>query len=181
MAELLKKEREIVLPGEELVRSMEFLPGRNCFRDGDAIIAKKLGLLGVDHRVISVVPLNSPYLPRTGDMVIGEVIEVQHNGWVVWIDAPHDAFLPLSGVREYIDTRRTSLTKYYDIDDVIYAKVSSVEGRSIYLSMQDIKANLQGADMVFICAGMGGGPGREDRADQPRQGPPPDREGGVND
>jgi len=139
MAELLKKEREIVVPGEELVKSMEFLPGRNCFREGEAIVAKKLGLVSVDHRVVSIVPLNSPYIPQEGDMVIGEVTNIQDNGWVIRIDAPHEAFLPLAGVREYIDTRRTSLSKFYDRGDVIYAKVSRLQGKSIYLSMQDIK------------------------------------------
>jgi exosome complex RNA-binding protein Rrp4 len=44
MTELLKKEREFVIPGDEIVKSMEFLPGRNCFRDGDSIYSKKLGL-----------------------------------------------------------------------------------------------------------------------------------------
>jgi len=151
MAELIKKEREVVVPGEEIVKSMEFLPGRNCFREGEFIVAKKLGLVGLDHRVVSVVPLNSPYIPREGDMVIGEIIDIQHNGWIVWADAPHDAFLPLAGVREYIDTRRTSLSKFYSIGDLIYAKVSAVQGKSIYLSMQDIKAKkFRGGRVVNI-------------------------------
>lgn len=140
MSELLKKEREIVVPGEEIVKSMEFLPGRNCFRSGESIYAKKVGLLGVDHRVVSVIPLNSPYIPRSGDMVIGRITEVQNNGWVVSVDAPHDAFLSLAGVKEYIDTRKNPLSKYYNKDDLIYAKVSAVQGKSIYLTMQDVKA-----------------------------------------
>lgn len=151
MAELLKKERELVIPGEELVQSMEFLPGRNCFRDGESIIAKKLGMVYVDHRVVSVVPLNSPYLPREGDMVIGEVVNIQGNGWVVWVDAPHDAFLPLAGVKEYIDTRKTPLAKHYALGDTIYAKVSATQGNSIYLSMQDIKARkLRGGRLITV-------------------------------
>ena len=106
MSEMLKKERDIVVPGDVIVKSMDYLPGRNCFREEDAIIAKRLGLVGLDHHVVSVVPLNLPYIPRVGDMVIGEVTGVQDNGWVLWIDAPHEAFLPLSGVREYIDAIR---------------------------------------------------------------------------
>lgn len=139
MAELLKKDRELIVPGEEIVRSMEFLPGRNCFREGEAILAKKLGIVSIDHHVISVVALNSPYVPKEGDMVIGEVIDIQNNGWVVAVDAPHEAFLPLAGVRQYIDTRKSSLSKFYDIGDLIYARVGGTQGTSIYLSMQDIK------------------------------------------
>ncbi|MBL7160340.1 MAG: KH domain-containing protein [Candidatus Aenigmarchaeota archaeon] len=151
MSELLKNEREIVVPGEEIVKSMEFVPGRNCFREGETIMAKKVGLVSVDHRVISVVPLNSPYIPREGDMVIGEVVSIQNNGWVVLIDAPHDAFLPLAGVREYIDPRKVPLSKFYSVGDIIYAKVSATQGRSIYLSMQDIKAKkFRGGRIVKI-------------------------------
>ena len=140
MEDMLKKEKEIVVPGEELAKSMELLPGRNTFREGDFIIAKKLGLVSTSHRVISVVPLNSAYIPHQGDMVIGEVTDIQHNGWVVNVNAPHDAFLPLAGVREYVDPTKTSLSKYYDIGDLLYAKVNGVQGNSIYLSMQDIKS-----------------------------------------
>jgi len=151
MSELLKQEREIVVPGEEIVRSMEFLPGRNVFREGESILAKKIGLVSLDHRVVSVIPLASPYIPREGDMVIGRVIDIQNNGWVVDIEAPHDAFLPLAGVREYIDTRRVSLTKFYNIDDYIYAKVSALQGKSVYLSMQDIKAKkFRGGRLVKV-------------------------------
>ncbi len=151
MNELLVKEREIVVPGEELARSMEILPGRNCFRLGDSILSKKVGIVNLDHRVVSVVPLNSPYIPKVGDMVIGEIVDIQGNGWVVDIGAPHDAFLSLAGVKEYIDTRRTSLSKYYDMGDTVYAKVNALQGNSIYLSMQDIKAKkFRGGRMLRI-------------------------------
>lgn len=151
MSEPLVKEKELVVPGEILVKSMEFLPGRNCFREEDSIIAKRTGLVNIDHRVISIIPINSPYFPREGDMVIGEVLSIQNNGWVVLIDAPHDAFLPLSGVREYIDTRKTRLSRFYDVGDVIYAKISALQGNSIYLSMQDIKAKkFRGGRLVKI-------------------------------
>jgi len=140
MTELKIKEREIIVPGEEIVKSMEFLPGRNCFREGEHIISKKLGLVSLNSRVVSVIPLSGAYIPRSGDMVIGNIVNIQGNGWVVDVKAPFDAFLPLSGVREYIDTRKTSLTKFYDMDDTIYAKVASTEGSSTYLSMQDVKA-----------------------------------------
>lgn len=151
MADLEKKDRDLVVPGEEIVKSMEYLPGRYCFREGESIIAKKVGLVSIDHHVVSVVPLNAPYIPKEGDMVIGEVIDLQHNGWVVWADAPHDAFLPLSGVREYIDTRRTQLSRYYDIGDTLYAKVQGTQGRSIYLSMQDPKCKkLRGGRLIRI-------------------------------
>ena len=138
MTEFKKKEREFVVPGDEIISSMDYLPGRNTFREGNSIYAKRLGIVNLDGRVISVIPLTGVYFPRVGDMVIGEVVDVQSNGWVVSINSAHDAYLPLSGVREFIDTSKTDLSRVYGMGEVIYAKIGSVvSGNSIHLSMQD--------------------------------------------
>jgi len=138
MTEFKKKEREFVVPGDEIISSIDFLPGRNCFRDGNSICAKRLGIVNLDGRVISVIPLTGVYFPRVGDMVIGEVMDIQSNGWVVGINSAHDAYLPLSGVREFIDTSKTDLSRVYGMGEVIYARIGSVvSGNSIHLSMQD--------------------------------------------
>jgi exosome complex component RRP4 len=136
---LLKKDREFVIPGDEIIKSIDYLPGKNCFRDGDSIVAKRVGIVSVIGRVISVIPLSGVYVPRIGDMVIGEVVEIQsNNGWLVNVRAPINAYLPISGVREYIDTTRTELSRVYAIGDVIYAKVSNIAGSTtLHLSMQD--------------------------------------------
>ncbi|MFQ5648266.1 MAG: KH domain-containing protein, partial [Candidatus Aenigmatarchaeota archaeon] len=90
-------------------------------------------------------------IPRVGDMVIAQVVDIQSNGWVLEIGAPHDAFMPLSGVREYIDTTKTALSSVYAMDDVLYAKVNSAQGDSIHLSMQDPRARkLRGGRIVKI-------------------------------
>lgn len=138
MDKLLKKARDFVTPGEKLVDSIEFLPGRNCYRDGDSLYAKKVGLVGVEGRVISVIPLNGIYMPNRGDMIIGEVGDVQGNGWVINIKCPYQAFLPLSGVRGYIDANKTDISKIYDVGDIIYGKVNMVSAsKSVHISMFD--------------------------------------------
>lgn len=134
---LLKNEREFVVPGDEIVKSMEYVPGKNCFRDGEFLLSKKLGLVSINNRVISVIPLSGVYIPRTGDMVIGKIEDIQSNGWVIDITAPYQAFLPLSGVKEFIDTNRTSLSSVYGVGDYIYAKIANANGDHVYLSMQD--------------------------------------------
>lgn len=140
MAELLKNDRELVIPGDEIIRSMDFLPGKNAFRDGDSICAKKLGLVSVNRRVISVIPLSGVYIPKAGDMVMGEVIDIQNNGWVIDIKSVNEGFLPLSGVREFIDTSKTDMSKVYGLGDVVYAKISAASSNSIYLTMQDTRS-----------------------------------------
>jgi len=149
---LLKKERDFVIPGEKLVDSMEFLPGRNCFREGNAIYAKKIGLLTLEGRVISVIPLNGVYMPVRGDMVIGEVTDIQGNGWVINIKAPYDAYLPLSGVSGFIDTNKTDISKIYDVGEILYGKINMVSSaKSIHLSMFDrICRKFTGGRIIYV-------------------------------
>ncbi len=138
MSDLLKKDRDFVVPGEKLVESMEYLPGRNCFRDGDIVFAKKMGLLHISGRVLSVIPLNGIYMPVRDDMIIGEVTDVQSNGWVVDVGAPYQAYLPLSGIRGYLDSAKTDLSKVYGVGDMIYGKIKMVSStQSVHISMFD--------------------------------------------
>lgn len=140
MVDLIKKDRELVIPGDEIIRSMDYLPGKNAFRDGDSICAKKLGLVSVNRRVISVIPLSGVYIPKAGDMVMGEVIDIQNNGWVIDIKSVNEGYLPLSGVREFIDTSKTDMSKVYGLGDVVYAKISAASSNSVYLTMQDTRS-----------------------------------------
>jgi exosome complex component RRP4 len=137
---VLKNERDVVLPGDVIVDSMDYLPGKNCFREGSLIVSKRIGLVYFKNRVIEVVPLAGMYMPEPGDMVIGVVEDVQRNGWSVNINSPYEAFLPLSGVREFIDPVKTDMSKIYAVGDVIYGKVVLVSpAKSIHISMKDIK------------------------------------------
>lgn len=136
-----KKEREVVLPGDKIVESMDYLPGRNCFREGNSIYSKRVGVVYYKGRVIEVIPLSGEYMPEVGDMVIGTVEEVQHSGWTVNINSPYEAFLSLAGVRGFIDSAKTDLSKIYGIGDVIYAEVSEVTPmKDIRISMKSPKA-----------------------------------------
>jgi len=154
MPELLKNEKDFVVPGEKIVESMDYIPGRNCFRDGNAIRSKKIGVVSVAGRVISIIPLNGTYAPKVGDMILGEVIDIQSNGWVVDIGIAHSAYLPLSGIREFIDTTRTQLSSVYNIGDLIYSKISNLNGPdSIHLSMDDVRCRkLRGGRVLDINA-----------------------------
>lgn len=151
MADLLKKEREFVVPGDEIVKSMDYLPGKNCFREGDSIYSKRLGIVSLSNRVISVIPFNTPYMPHVGDMIIGQVVDVQSNGWLIDAGAPWKAFMPLSGVRGFIDTTKTKLSSIYATGDILHAKVSAANGDTFQVSMQDPRARkLKGGEIVKI-------------------------------
>lgn len=147
---LLKEDRQFTVPGDKIVSSMEYLPGKNCFRDGESIYSKRLGIVHVENHVISVVPLSGAYMPLMGDMVIGEIEDVQGNGWFVDLGVPYSTYLSLSGVRGYVRAG-TDLTKIYNIGDLIYVKIISVSKQGISLSMQDDRARkLSGGKIITV-------------------------------
>ncbi len=133
-----EKERKVVLPGDKIIESMDYLPGRNCLREGSSIYSKRVGVVYYKGRVIEVIPLSGKYMPEVEDMVIGTVEEIQHSGWIVDINTPYKAYLPLAGVRGFIDPAKTDLSKIYGIGNMIYAKVSEVTPmKDIRISMKD--------------------------------------------
>jgi len=147
---LVKQEREFVVPGDKIVSSMEYLPGKNTFRDGDSIYSKRLGIVHLENHVISIVPLSGGYNPQIGDMVIGEIEDAQANGWFVNLEAPYSSYLSLSGVRGYI-RQGTDLTTIYNVGDLIYVKIVSVSRQGIGLSMQDDRARkLAGGKVINV-------------------------------
>ena len=70
MGELLVKDKDIVIPGQELALGMDFLPASGTCRDNDKIIASQLGLISLNGRLIKIIPLNGKYVPKKGDNVI---------------------------------------------------------------------------------------------------------------
>jgi exosome complex component RRP4 len=138
-SELLVKERQLVIPGETLAKGLDFLPSSGCYREENEIKAKLLGLIRLKDRFIGIIPLAGVYVPKLGDGVIGFVEDMQSTLWVLDINSPYDAILPLGeAVGEYIDLNKTDISIYYDIGDVVYAKVLSVsKTKSVVLTMND--------------------------------------------
>ena len=148
--ELLKPEREFVVPGDKIVSSMEYLPGKNTFRDGDSIYSKRLGIVHLENHVISVVPLSGSYTPQVGDMIIGEIEDIHTSGWFVSFESPYSSYLPLSGIRGYIRPG-TDLSRIYNVGELIYVKVISCNKQGISLSMQDDRSRkLYGGKIINV-------------------------------
>lgn len=141
-AELVVKEKQLVVPGEVLARGLEWLPSSGCYRSNNEIRAKQLGLVRIKERFVGVVPLAGVYVPRPGDGVIAVVNDIQSTFWILDINSPYDSILQLGeAVGEYVDTAKTDISVYYDIGDVVYAKVMAVSrSKSVQLTMNDYRA-----------------------------------------
>ena len=137
MRELKVKDKEIVVPGELLADGMDYLPSTGTYRDENCILSFQVGLIQIDGRVIKVIPLTGKYNPRRNDTIIGEVVNITMNGWVIDIGGPYSAMLMLKEASSSFIERGADLSQFYDYGDIIVAQVINVtKTKLIDLSMR---------------------------------------------
>ncbi len=131
MGEIKVKDKDIAVPGEVLAVGMDFLPAGSTYRDNEEIIATQLGIVSISGRLIKIVPLNSKYLPKRGDLVIGKVVDISANNWFVDIGFYNEAAISVvEGSMEYIP-RGADLSQYYSHGDYVVASVVGVTRSNI--------------------------------------------------
>ncbi len=130
-----EEKREVVVPGEVIATGQEFLPGEGTRKEGDEIIASKFGLLEKIDRLVKVIPLSGAYIPRAGNTVIGQIIDVSFNGWMIDVLAAQQGFLPVMECFGYINKK--DLTEVYTFNELIVTKVRAVKPRSVELTMKE--------------------------------------------
>ena len=137
MVDLKVKMNEVVVPGQELASGMGYLPGQFTYRDGDKIRANKLGLVNVDGRAIKLVPLSGKYLPKRGDVIIGKIIDVTYNGWIVETNSAYRAMLSLKDATTAYIRKGADLTRYFNFGEYVVAKIFNVTSQNLIdLSMK---------------------------------------------
>lgn len=127
-----ESKREIVIPGEVIVSGEDYLPGEWTKREGKSIIALRFGLADKSGRLVKIIPLSGAYMPRKGNVVIGRVLDITFNGWIMDIDAPYPSFLPAMECSKFVN--KNDLSECYDIGDMIAVKVFSVKRKGIDLT-----------------------------------------------
>lgn len=137
-----KRYREVVLPGEFLEEKKGRKLNNNVYVEGDRVFAKVLGIPIITENEIRVVPMAGVYIPSINDQVIGVIERVEISGWLVNISSPYVSFLPVAdGVDEFVDRQRTDLSKFFDIGDIIFCKISKVtKDKTIRVSMRSLGA-----------------------------------------
>ncbi len=131
MGELLVKNKDIVVPGEELAIGIDYLPAGGVFREKDKIIALQVGLVNISGHLIKLIPLSGKYFPKKGDIVIGRVTDISFYGWRVDIGCAYEANLSIKeAVSDYID-KRADLSQYYNYGEIIAAEIIHVSGSKI--------------------------------------------------
>lgn len=127
-------ERKVVIPGEIIAEGNDYLPGEGTEKRGKGIVSIRYGLAEESNKLVKVIALSGVYQPRKGNVVIGKVENITFNGWVIDLDAPESAFLPLSEVPRYV--AKGALGEVLDIGDMVVAKIIGIEGRGIDLTIK---------------------------------------------
>ena len=136
------KTKDIVIPGEMVEERKGRKLGIGVYLEDDKVFSKVLGISRIDENEVSVIALSGVYTPKVGDRIIGTIEEVEISGWLVNINSPYAAFLPLAeAVEEFVDTSRSDLSRYFDVGDIIYCKISKVtKSKNVQVSMNDMSA-----------------------------------------
>ena len=119
-------EQRLVTPGMAIGSLTGMRVGSGAIVHNDEIIATKLGWVRENNGTISVDPINSPYIPRSGDLVIGNVAEVRNNLWFMDINGSFQGLLPMSlapwkveygQARQHMDVGDSSLARVQEVDE----------------------------------------------------------------
>lgn len=126
MSDILVKEKDVVVPGEVVATGMDYLPGMGTTRQGDKILAARIGLVNIDGRAIRLIPLSGLYVPKRGDTIIANVVDVSFSGWRVETNCAYSAMLNVKDATSDFVPKGADLTQYFDVGDYIVAKITNV-------------------------------------------------------
>ena len=137
MGEIKVEDKSIVIPGEELATGMDFLPALGTFREGEKIMAKHIGLVNIDKRLIKVIPLSGRYYPKEGDTIIGKIVNIAQHGWYADINSANEACLSLRDASSDYIEKGSDLTQYFNFGDCIVTKITKTfNNKMIDLTMK---------------------------------------------
>jgi len=126
--------RQIVIPGEVIVKGEDYLPGEGTEKRGEEIVAIRFGLSEEIKKLVKVIPLSGNYQPRRGNVVIGKVENITFNGWIIDIGTAETAFLSLTETPRYVD--KDGLEEVMAIGDMAVVKIWGINKRGIDLSIK---------------------------------------------
>jgi len=146
----MSEKRKLVIPGDLLG---EGRGGHGTYEQDGKTFSRFVGLAEDRTGMFIVIPLSGIYNPKRGDGVIGKIEEIIFSKWIVDINSPYQAVLPLSeAVDDFIDLTKADLTKYFNYDDLLFAEITAVtKTKNIQLSMKSRKCRkLRGGRIIKV-------------------------------
>jgi len=119
--------KQLVTPGDLIVEG-EYIAGENTYAEDNKIYASRIGMVEYENKKVNVVALRAFYIPKVGDIVIGTIVEVGFNGWIVDINAPYEALLRASDVLSRpFKPQKDELSQVLVIGELIVAKIAAYD------------------------------------------------------
>jgi exosome complex component RRP4 len=131
---MASKERQIVVPGETVVSGNEYLPGEGAYRDGSDVVAGRYGIANIFEKHVRVIPVSGAYYPRRGNTIIGTIVDITFNGWLIDFGGAQNAFLPVAEVPRYVN--KNEMQEFLDFGESVIVKVWDVKSRGVDVSMK---------------------------------------------
>ncbi len=124
----LVKPQDIVVPGQLLAKG-DYRCGDGTYKEQQEVFASVLGVAKVKGNLIFVVALQGRYNPKPRDIVVGTIIEITMNGWLVNISSAYPAMLTVMHALSRRDATRDSddLRRWYDIGDTLIAEIVAAD------------------------------------------------------
>lgn len=147
----LKENRTTVIPGEALANGKDARPGTGVYEENNQIYSQFLGTVEYRNNKVRVKPMKGRYFPREGDSVIAVVSQVTYSNWILDINSPYEAVMPIGeAVDEYIDLSEDDISDYYDVGDVVIAKIQKVtKSKDMQVGMKDRRSRKIKGGMII--------------------------------
>jgi len=130
--------RKYVIPGD-IVAEGNFKPLGNVFRNGNSIVATRIGITESNKDGTKVIPLSGIYFPRVNDIVIGKILDHSSLSWSVDINSCFSAHLPAQDIfgRDF-SPAHDDMGRQLSSGDVIAARIAIFDRtRDPLLTIQD--------------------------------------------
>ncbi len=131
MGKVFVKNKEIVVPGELMAGGMDYIPSLGTFREGEKVYSNFLGVVNIEGRALKVIPVSGTYIPKVGDIIIGQIEDVMMSGWRVDFNSAYSGVLSMKDGTTSFIPRGADLTKYYDIGDYIVSKIINITSQKL--------------------------------------------------
>jgi exosome complex component RRP4 len=120
--------RSLVVPGDVLYEG-RIRTGDNTFRTQGKVYATRIGLVNYNRNMVSVIALEAGFNPLSGDLVIGDVIDIELGKWIVDIDANTPANLNLPDAIDAPYRSNIVMPEILDVGDTVVAKIVDMDRR----------------------------------------------------
>jgi exosome complex component RRP4 len=130
--------RKYVIPGD-IVAEGNLKPLVNVFRNGNSIVATRIGITESTKDGAKVIPLSGIYFPRANDIVIGKILDHSSLSWSVDINSCFPAHLPAQDIfgRDF-SPAHDDMGRQLSSGDVIVARIAIFDRtRDPILTIQD--------------------------------------------